>query len=746
VKNSKSPGKSRRSGFHPNVSLSRRMGILPMSGHGLEARVTLVAILFLICSTASAETGNIAGRVVDPGGYPIAGVNVMSVTHRYGAATDTEGRFNIPGLPPSSYSFVFSHLGYLTDTLEVVVSEAKTSTLLVVLKEDILELQGVELVIDRERIEDQATSGRMIVRRSEVSALPGGTEDPLRAMTLIPGVVARNPDDADWSVRGADMSEMRVLLDGISLPRPTHFGLLSRSLSIFNPLVTDRFELWKGGMPANYGRALGGLLQVESKDSDADELQGSVILTYLTGNLGWEVPIAESVHWVSGVRLNYDPGVYRFLEQTFRDRFVRPTIRDAQGSLRIDAGRDHRLRLTYLVSSDRLESSSSTGILDHRNQLLAGGLGWSWTPAAGWFSRMVVYGWETRESLLNVDLRSEENWNNRRVGIRADNTVLVSSGGRFVFGGVVETEEGDRRDPVAKAELSGTLRDVYGAGFAEAQVKWGQLHTAAGVRADGYGWQVLDGGAIQSHGYYLYRINPRVSLGYYLTPAVILKGSWGTFTQPVDTALYDATQWSAGIEVHRGSWSWEVTGYLHDREHDYEGIRRYANGIEVLARRREGAITGWMGGSFGVSEREAKDMLEPTLMDRRWTVLGALLWSVRYDWRLSSELFFGTGFPISPVDGRVYVYSNTAAKITRDWIATYGPFGTDRLPETFRWDLKAAHDIVPFGLDATVFVEIINATAHANAVDYIWSRDIRVREELLEFPTFLPLLGLEVRF
>jgi hypothetical protein len=684
--------------------------------------------------------------VVDPSGRPLSDVNVIVMGTPRGDATNQDGHFEIPDLSAATYTIILSHVGYRSDTLSIAVEASKTSTCVVVLHENVVELQGVELVLERENVDYQATSGRVMFRRQEVSALPGGGEDPLRAMALIPGVVARNPDDADWSVRGADMGEMSVTLDGISLPRPTHFGLLSRSLSIFNPLVVDQFELWKGEMPASYGRALGGALEVESRNVDTDELQGTLELTYLTANLEWEVPFTESVRWVNGARLNYDPGVYRFLEQTMRDRYVRPTLRDAQGALHFDISDNNKLLLTYLLSSDRLESVDPSGSFDHRNQLLAGGLGWSWLPRAGWFTHAVAYAWQTKESLRNLDLRTEESWRNARLGFRDENTMLITPGGQFKWGGVIEAEEGDRQDPEGKTDLQGVLRNMYAAGFLEGLVRWGRLHTTAGVRSDFYGWQVWDQGIIQSNAYYLHRINPRIELGYYLTQNVVLKGSWGTYTQPRDTAIYDATQWSAGFEIQHKSWSGELTAYLHDRKHDYDMIHRYANGIEVLLRRREGKVSGWIGASYGISEREAKNMLEPTAMDRRWSVLGAALWNLRPRWRCSSELFFGTGFPISPVINRVYVYSGGPTKITQTWYPGYGPFGTARLPYAFRWDVKVAHDIKPWDIDATVFAEVINVTAHPNVVDYQWSEDVRIREELREFPTFLPLLGLEVRF
>jgi hypothetical protein len=642
--------------------------------------IPVLAILFLLTANASAENGEITGRIFNPGGYPLAGVNVRVLNTPRGAATDQDGRFALTDLPPSDYAVVFSHLGYMSDTLSVTITEGEIASIMVVLHENILELQGVELVLDRERVEDQATSGRVIFRSHEVTALPGGSEDPLRAMALIPGVVAQNPNDADWSVRGADLDEMRVLLDGMSLPRPTHFLLASRRLSIFNPLVTDRFELWKGGMPAAYGRALGGSLQVESKDTDAEEPQGTLVLTYLFANLGWEVPFTESLRWIGGVRLNYDPGIYEHFENFFNDRYVRPTLRDTQGSLWFDASDKHRFQLTYLLSYDRLLYSDEWESDDHRNQLAAGGLGWSWVPRSGWFSHSVLYAWQMRDIYRLMDSAHESEWRNGRLGFRNEQTILIPPGGQLKAGVVVEGDEGDRQSPAYKYYMEGTLRSLYAAGFVEGRIRWGHLQTTLGAREDYYLWETSDQGSST-------RFNPRIGVGYNLTEEVILKGSWGIFTQPRDTVVYQPVHWATGVEVHRGNWMGEITTYLHDREYDYEGIRRYANGLEVLLRRKTGKVTGWIGFSLAVSEREAKNFLEPTTMDRRWTVLGALFIDAVPLWRFSSELFYGTGFPYSPINSR-YCYVYYATRVYRGWTPIYGLFGSARLPEAFRWDVK----------------------------------------------------------
>lgn len=73
--------------------------------------------------------GTITGKVVDSGGIPLVGANVIAVNTLYGAATDTEGNYTI-SLPAGTYTVSARYIGFETQTLDnVVVIEDQTTSL-----------------------------------------------------------------------------------------------------------------------------------------------------------------------------------------------------------------------------------------------------------------------------------------------------------------------------------------------------------------------------------------------------------------------------------------------------------------------------------------------------------------------------------------------------------------------------------------------------------------------------------------
>lgn len=91
----------------------------------------LMAMMFLVLSTGLAlsqgvTTSSVTGRVVDGSGETLPGANVVA-THtpsgtRYGAVTNTDGRFTIPGMRIGGpYTIVASFIGFETQTSEGLI-------------------------------------------------------------------------------------------------------------------------------------------------------------------------------------------------------------------------------------------------------------------------------------------------------------------------------------------------------------------------------------------------------------------------------------------------------------------------------------------------------------------------------------------------------------------------------------------------------------------------------------------------
>src|SRR5688500_3694451 len=84
-------------------------------------------ILVTVPSNADAQSGSLAGSVVDSAGTPIAGATVLIGTRRT-ASTDRGGKFTIRDVPPGRHIVLVALLGFAADTVEAIVQSDETTT------------------------------------------------------------------------------------------------------------------------------------------------------------------------------------------------------------------------------------------------------------------------------------------------------------------------------------------------------------------------------------------------------------------------------------------------------------------------------------------------------------------------------------------------------------------------------------------------------------------------------------------
>ncbi len=92
-----------------------------MTSRRLLLLFVTLALIFYGSETANAQAAaTITGRVVDAEtNEPLPGVNVYLAHSTRGAASDTEGRYEIRGVAPGSYELVASMLGYASRTVQI---------------------------------------------------------------------------------------------------------------------------------------------------------------------------------------------------------------------------------------------------------------------------------------------------------------------------------------------------------------------------------------------------------------------------------------------------------------------------------------------------------------------------------------------------------------------------------------------------------------------------------------------------
>ncbi|HEY6877327.1 MAG TPA: TonB family protein, partial [Polyangiales bacterium] len=136
----------------------------------------------------------------------------------------------------------------------------------------------------------------------QIRKLPGTNGDPLRAVESLPGV-ARPPSFTPFLiVRGSGPDDTGIFVDGIQIPLSYHFGGFS---SVVPGDALQKFELRPGNFGAEYGRAMGGALELGLRAPRRDRIGGLVQLDPIDGRFVVEGPLGKRTRFMIAGRRSW---------------------------------------------------------------------------------------------------------------------------------------------------------------------------------------------------------------------------------------------------------------------------------------------------------------------------------------------------------------------------------------------------------------------------------------------------------
>jgi hypothetical protein len=223
--------------------------------------------VLLVCSVASAQTtGDIAGHVTDTSGNPLSGVAVGATSPSLPGARATvtggDGGYRIPAIPPGSYRIVANLSGSRAaeKTVEVSLGAAMTVDLTLRMEtEERVVVGGKTPLIDTTSTTTGANYTSGVIDRLPVSR---NYADIVRSN---PGVSIDVGDTEgrflSLAIYGATSAENQWIVDGVNT---TSVSKGTQGKAISNEFVQE-VEVKAGGYQAEYGRALGGVINVITK-------------------------------------------------------------------------------------------------------------------------------------------------------------------------------------------------------------------------------------------------------------------------------------------------------------------------------------------------------------------------------------------------------------------------------------------------------------------------------------------------
>jgi len=419
---------------------------------------TVVALSFSLVTAglqlANAETGLLTGSVVDQKTQeplPVANVQVLGTA--LGASTDIDGKFRIASIPFGTIQVRVSLVGFEPVVLgDVVIRSGRPTELVVQLNQVPVGLEGVEVTASYfQKTPDLPTSVQRL-SYEEIRRSPGGFEDVVRAISVLPGVAQAAPGRNDLVVRGGAPSENLFFLDDIEIPNINHFGTQGSTggpLSFINLDFVREASFSTGGFGVRYGDRLSSVLDIDLRSARSDRIGGKATISATQFGLNLEGPTGEQGSFIFSARRSYLDLVFKAAGFSFV-----PEYWDFLGKFDHALSPADRISVLGIAALDDVNYFNDTAddrydnsrILGTAQNQYAAGVAWEHLFRNGLTTvsvsrNEVSYDGSQRDSLLNPIFlnRSRE----AETGLRADLLLKSADGGlEFELGTQIKRVDG----------------------------------------------------------------------------------------------------------------------------------------------------------------------------------------------------------------------------------------------------------------------------------------------------------------
>jgi len=250
----------------------------------------IAAVCCLSVTLFSQEKCTLSGYVSDENGEMLPGVYVMISNTSTGTVTNAYGFYSLT-LPKSTFKLRFSCMGYQTQEIEVSLkSPQKISVSLIPATNSIDEVTITAQRKD-ENVRENAMSTVQLQAKT-IKKIPNlmGEVDVIKGIQLLPGVQSSVEGSSGFYVRGGNLDQNLILLDGATVYNPSHlFGFFS----VFNGDAVKDIELYKGAIPAEYGGRLSSVLDVRMNEGNTQRIKGSAGIGIISSRFTIEGPLVK---------------------------------------------------------------------------------------------------------------------------------------------------------------------------------------------------------------------------------------------------------------------------------------------------------------------------------------------------------------------------------------------------------------------------------------------------------------------
>lgn len=655
-------------------------------------------------------------------------------------------------------------------------------------------------MVVRARRRRAATETSISAREARVVA--GTQGDPVKAVQNLPGIARASFGRGELVVWGAAPRDTRILIDGVEVPALYH---LSGLRSVVHPDLVESIELMPGAWGVEFGRGIGGLVNVGTASLPSARVSGSVGVDLLDADASVATRPTERVRAaVTARRSVLGPLAELVADQALlsaaQDLVPIPEYLDSQAKVTFTLRQREELSVGLLAARDDIvrdlpapdptearAETTSTSFLRVYGQYTRRGGGES-IHATAWAgldanTRTIALGTLETASTERTPLVGARVFTRQRalpaLALQFGVDALVSQSAferRGTLG--LPAREGDRvvfgqapSDGVNADRWSSALVDI--APFIAGDILLGGLVITPGVRVDGYalGASRLTPrvGTTPSIGTtrFAFVVDPRVAASWRTSSWLTLRAAGGTYHQPPSAAETSAVFGSPELGLEKATHVCTTAAAQLGLQTDLETTWFYRSAEDLVVRNSSPSPplakalvqdgVGWStGATVLVRQRVGEDgfaWLAYTLSrsERQDNITARYRLSDFDQTHVVTALASGRvgNFNLS---GRIRASTGTPrtpvagavydARLDR-FQPIFGSVNSERLPGFFQADARVDTMLRLGSLSSTLYADFQNITGQENAEEVVYSSDYSERGFIHGLP-FLVVLGARV--
>ena len=266
----------------------------------------LIILLTFFCFDLSAQGRRftVSGNITDGAtGEDLIGATVHVEELRTGATANAYGFYSLT-LPEGQYRFFVSFIGYEQHTQMIDLTQNITLNIGLTpsasaLSEVVVTAERRDANVSRAEMSVERISMQTLRR---IPALMGEV-DIIKAIQMLPGVQATSEGTSGFSVRGGSHDQNLIILDEATVYNASH---LMGFFSVFNNDALKDVKLYKGDIPANFGGRLSSVLDVRTKDGNNQRFSATGGIGTISSRLTIEGPLfSDKITYLASGRRTY---------------------------------------------------------------------------------------------------------------------------------------------------------------------------------------------------------------------------------------------------------------------------------------------------------------------------------------------------------------------------------------------------------------------------------------------------------